>query len=69
MARYVFSRSYDETFNDLFWKKKIEFKLFEDIEPTIKSLDEMIPKVFSDQNIQDWKNDTKHYDPKKLAIL
>jgi hypothetical protein len=37
--RYVFSEAYPEEYNDILYKKQVEFKLFEDIEPTNKPLE------------------------------
>jgi len=38
------------------YTKQIEFKLFEDIEPKNKPLEEMLPKLFTDAQIKELKN-------------
>jgi hypothetical protein len=46
--KYIFNQPLTEDLNEILYKKKIEFKLFEDLEPTNKPLEEIFPKLFSD---------------------
>lgn len=55
--RYVFSHKHEEDLSDILYKKKIEFKLFEDLEPTNKPLEELLPKLFNDEELRGLKAD------------
>jgi hypothetical protein len=57
--RYVFSEAYPVEYNDILYKKQVEFKLFEDIEPTNKPLEEILPRLFSDAQLQELKTAEK----------
>lgn len=46
--RYIFNQNYNEELNDILYKKQINFKLFEDLEPMNKPLEELLPRLFSD---------------------
>lgn len=37
--KYIFSQNYPAEYNDILYKKQIEFKLFEDTDPTNKPLE------------------------------
>ena len=45
--------------NDILYKKKIHFKLFEDLEPMNKPLEELLPRLFSDEEIKGMKQEDK----------
>lgn len=50
--KYVFNQKLSENLNDILYKKKIEFKLFEDLEPMNKPLEELLPKLFTDDELR-----------------
>jgi hypothetical protein len=52
LMKYVFNQKLSENFNDIFYKKKITFKLFEDLEPMNKPLEDLLPKLFSDDELR-----------------
>lgn len=58
--RYVFSHKHEEDLSDVLYKKKIEFKLFEDLEPTNKPLEELLPRLFSDDQLHSMKADASY---------
>ena len=49
--RYVFSQPPSEQLKDILFKKHIEFTLFEDVEPPNKPLEELLPRLFTDDQI------------------
>lgn len=58
--RYVFSHKHEEDLTDILYKKQIEFKLFEDLEPTNKPLEELLPKLFSDEQLRTMKAEANY---------
>lgn len=55
--KYIFNQPLSENLNDILYKKKIEFKLFEDLEPMNKPLEELFPKLFSDEELRALKGE------------
>ena len=52
---------------DILLPKQIEFKLFEDIEPANKPLQDLLPKLFTEDQIQEIKQDASFVE--KLSFL
>lgn len=57
--RYIFNQSYSEELNEILYKKQINFKLFEDLEPMNKPLEELLPRLFSDEELKGIKKEEK----------
>lgn len=57
--KYVFEMDGYSQENQLLYKKVQEFKLFEDVGPTNKPLIEILPKLFTDSQIQVLKQESE----------
>lgn len=51
MASYMFSRTYSQECQEIFYKKKTEFKLFEELEPDLLTFEDILPHLYTPEQI------------------
>ena len=66
--RYIIETVSLEKENELLYKKERQFALFEDVEPENKPLIEMIPKLFTESELEALRSD-QSFDPQNYNFL